>query len=286
MDNPTIQRRRLGNALKRAREQAGRMQDEAAQTIDAAGSKISRIELGQSGLRLTDLNILLDFYAVPEDERESMRELARAGRQRGRWSGFRNSIPDWFRQYVDLEADATALRWYQNEVVPGILQTDAYIRAVLTDVDPAAGDHEVNQRVEVRLQRQSILDRADAPELSFILSESALRRAVGGAVTMRDQLHHLVKIGSRRNVSIQVLPFDAESYTFAAYSFTIMRFGPDSGSDVIYVESYTDADYFDRPDAVRAYTRLWERLQAAASGPVESLRLMTRVADQIEESGQ
>ncbi|MEU1884450.1 helix-turn-helix transcriptional regulator [Micromonospora rifamycinica] len=115
MVTPTIQRRRLGNALRRAREAAGKNQDEAAEVIDSAGSKISRLELGQSGIRLTDLKLLLDFYGVPPEEAEPLRELARAGRQRGRWTGYRNVVPDWFRQYLDLEADAAEIRWYQSE---------------------------------------------------------------------------------------------------------------------------------------------------------------------------
>jgi transcriptional regulator with XRE-family HTH domain len=134
--NPTIQRRRLGNALKRAREQAGKTQEAAPARIDAAASKISRLELGQSGIKLTDLAFLLDFYRVSGEQAESMRDLARAGRQRGRWSGYRNVIPDWFRQYVDLEADASEIRWYQPEVVPGILQIEAYIRAMNVTARP------------------------------------------------------------------------------------------------------------------------------------------------------
>lgn len=108
---------RLGNALKRAREAAGKTQDEAAAVIDSAASKISRLELGQSGIRLTDLKLLLDFYGVTGEDAEPLRDLARAERQRGRWSGYRNVVPDWFRQYLDLEADATEIRWYQPEVL-------------------------------------------------------------------------------------------------------------------------------------------------------------------------
>jgi transcriptional regulator with XRE-family HTH domain len=276
--NPTIQRRRLGNALKRAREAAGKTQDEAAERIDAAASKVSRLELGQSGIKLTDLNLLLDFYGIDGEEAESLRDLARAGRQRGRWSGYRNVIPDWFRQYVDLEADASEIRWYQPEVVPGILQIEPYIRAMA----PAPSGEEVDRQVAVRLERQSILDQPDAPELGFILSESALRRSTGSAATMREQLTHLAAVAERPNIDLQVLPFDVQTYATASYGFIILRFGTDTTSDVIYVEDYTDASYLDRPDAVRAYTRLWSRLQAAALGPVESRRLILRVAEEIQ----
>ncbi|MFI7605358.1 helix-turn-helix domain-containing protein [Micromonospora sp. NPDC049366] len=281
MVNPTIQRRRLGLALKRARERAGKTQDEAAVVIDAAASKISRIELGQSGIKLTDLGLLLDLYGVRNDEAESLRELARAGRQRGRWSSYRNAVPDWFRQYLDLEGDASEIRWYQPEVIPGILQIEPYIRAMNATAHARSATEDTDRQVTVRLERQSIL-RDTGPELGFILSESALRRNIGDPDIMRSQLMHLAEVGKQANVTIQVYPFGAQTYETASFNFIILRFGEDSSSDVIYVETFTDADYLDRPDAVRAYTRLWDRLRAAALGPVESRRLILRMAGDLK----
>jgi transcriptional regulator with XRE-family HTH domain len=277
MTTPTIQRRRLGNALKRAREQAGKTQDEAAEVIDAAASKISRLELGQSGVRLTDLNLLLDFYKMGEEQAELMRDLARAGRQRGRWSSYRDVIPDWFRTYVDLEADASEIRWYQPEVIPGVLQNESYIRAIHATGRPRSTDAEVDRQIQVRVERQTILAMQDT-SLHFILSESALRRTVGDSAVMRDQLAYLAEVAEQPNVELQVLPFDAQTFEVASYGFTIMRFGHDAASDVVYLEDYTDATYLDRPDAVHAYTGLWNRLQAAAMGQVESRNLILHMA--------
>ncbi|MFI7214692.1 DUF5753 domain-containing protein [Micromonospora maritima] len=281
MVNPTIQRRRLGLALKRARESAGRTQDEAAAVIDAAASKISRLELGQSGIKLTDLNLLLDLYGISADDAEPLRELARAGRQRGRWSTYRNAVPDWFRQYLDLEGDASDIRWYQPEVIPGVLQVEPYIRAMNATADPRPTGDDLDRMVAVRLERQAILGQGGGPELSFILSESALRRTIGDVTTMSAQLLHLAEVGTRPNLSLQVFPFDAQTYETASFNFIILRFGDDAASDVIYVETFTDADYLDRPDAVRAYTRLWDRLRAAALGPVESRKLILRLVDDM-----
>lgn len=278
MATPTIQRRRLGNALKRAREQAGKTQDDAAVVIDAAASKLSRLELGQSGVRLTDLNLLLDFYGVSGDQAESMRDLARAGRQRGRWSGYRTVIPDWFRAYVDLETDASEIRWYQPEVVPGILQTEHYIRAAHMHISGEA----VDKQVEVRLERQVILDQPDTT-LHFILSESVLRRNVGDATIMRGQLEHLAQIAEQPNIELQVLPFHAQTFGAAWLGFTILRFDRDAASDVVYLEYWTDADYLDSPDEVQAYTALWNRLQAAAMGQVESRHMILRIAEEFRQ---
>jgi transcriptional regulator with XRE-family HTH domain len=279
MTTPTIQRRRLGNALRRAREDAGKTQDEAAVQIDAAASKISRLELGQSGIKLTDLNVLLKFYKVDKQEVDGMRDLARAGRQRGRWSGYRNVIPTWFHQYLDLEQDASELRWYQAEIVPGVLQTEAYIRSMHATAQPRATDDEVERQVKLRLERQTILDNKDVT-LRFILSESALWRNIGDPSIMREQLARIDEATQRPNVELQVLPFNAQTFGAAWINFIMLRFDHDAASDVVYVEDLIDADYLDRPDAVRAYTGLWNRLQAAALGPVESRDLILRVADE------
>jgi transcriptional regulator with XRE-family HTH domain len=276
---PTIQRRRLGNALKRAREEANKTQDEAAEQIDAAASKVSRLELGQSGIKLTDLTLLLDFYGVTGEQAELMRELARAGRQRGRWTGYLGAIPDWFRTYVDLEADASELRWYQPEVVPGILQIESYIRAMNVTAHPRVSDEAMEQQLKVRVGRQAIIDQSNAPTLNFILSESAIRRNIGDATVMREQLRHLAEVAELPNVELQVLPFEAQTFGAAWVGFTIMRFDHDAASDVVYLEDYTDATYLDRPDGVQAYAGLWNRLQAAAMGQVESRHMILRLAD-------
>jgi transcriptional regulator with XRE-family HTH domain len=276
---PTIQRRRLGNALKRAREDAGKTQDEAAQQIDAAGSKISRMELGQSGIRLTDLRVLLEYYKVDSKEAEWMQELARAGRQRGRWTAYRNVIPDWFMTYVDLESDASEIRWYQPEVIPGILQVESYIRAMNSTGAQRASQAELEQQVKVRLARQAILHQSAAPDLHLILSESALRRNVGDAAIMREQLLYVADMATQPSVDLQVLPFNAKTFGEAWAGFTILRFDHDAASDVVYLEDYTDATYLDRPDGVQAYSRLWNRLQSAALGQVESRHLILDLAE-------
>jgi transcriptional regulator with XRE-family HTH domain len=279
MTSPTLQRRRLGIALRRARELANLTQDDAAEAIDAASSKVSRIELGQSGLKLTDLGALIQCYGVSKAEAERLRDLARAGRKRGRWSAYRNITPNWFRDYLDLEDDATLTRKYQPEIVPGVLQTEAYIRAVFTTGGPRSADDEVERLVQMRLDRQAVLERADA-NLHFILSESALRRVVGNSTLMTNQLRHIADLADRANLDVQVLPFDAQTYTPADVVFTILRFEDDASTDVVYLEDYTDASYLDVQEPVRAYNALWNRLSAAALGQVESQELLREIADQ------
>ncbi|GAB3450435.1 helix-turn-helix domain-containing protein [Actinophytocola sediminis] len=267
MASPTLQRRRLGIALKRARDQATKTQDEAAEVIEAASSKISRIENGESGLKITDLNALIDFYGIGGDEAVRLRDLARSGRKRGRWSAYRNVTPNWFRDYLDLEDDATGIRWYQPEVIPGVLQTEAYIRAVYAA--QRSSDDELKRLVQARIDRQDVLKRDDA-ERFFILSESAIRRIVGGRALMADQLKHVAELAELGTIDVQVLPFDAQTFSLAAFAFIMLRFEHDASTDVIYLEDYTDSVLLDQPEDVRAYNALWNRMSAAALGPAES----------------
>lgn len=282
MASPTIQRRRLGNALRRAREEAGKTQDEAAGYIDAAASKISRLEMGQSGVKLTDLRLLLAFYEVTGDQAELMRDLARAGRRRGRWTAYAKVIPDWFRAYIDLEADATELHWYQPELVPGILQVESYMRAMkLGAAHPGAGDLS-EQHIAVRRARQAIHEQNQPPYMRFILSESAIRRRIGSDAVMVEQLLHLARMAERPNISLRVLPFDTQTIGAAWAGFTIMRFDNDTTSDVVYLEDYTDATYLDSPDEVGVYVDLWNRLRDAVLNQVESRSLILRQADSYQ----
>ncbi len=232
------------------------------------------MELGQSGIKIHDLNALLEFYGLVGEPADALRDLARAGRQRGRWSG--RNVPDWFRQYVDLEAAASEVRWYQSEIMPGILQTEEYIRAMGPGDSGRADDH-----VALRKERQSLLTRDDAPDFAVIISESALRRQIGGAEVMRSQLRHVARTAAQAVISLQVLPFDAATYTTSSFAFTLLRFNQDAGADVVYLEDYTNAYYLDDQETARDYSRLWNRLSAAALGPQESVRLIERIAEEL-----
>lgn len=289
MPTQTVCRLLLGNELRRAREALGRTPADAAEVIGNKATKISRIELGQSSIGKGDLTLLLGFYEIEDDHhREVLFELARNGRQRGRWSGYREVFPEWFRMFVDLEQDAEQIRSTNVEAIPGLLQTEDYIRAQHAELDRDEHARHIEHSVQARKDRQQIFTRDDPPECGFILSESCLRRVVGGPAVMRDQLVHLQKLSRKRNVQIQVLPFDASTFGCrVAYRFTLLQIpspGTASPLEFAYVESYDDARYLDDKDAVRNYVGLWNRLQAAALGPVESRRLIGEVAEQFAQA--
>ena len=284
MPTPTVRRLQLGNELRHAREAVGHTVEDAAVVIERTSSTISRLEHGQTGIRQRDLADLLRSYGAGVALIEQLAELARNNSQRGRWSGYRRAYPGWFRMFVDMEEDATSLLHFQVEVVPGLLQTEDYIRTVLSNGVPKIANDQVENAVRARRHRQAVLTKQDAPQVGFVVSESALRRVVGDARIMRDQLEHLVEVALLPSVQLQVLPFDAPSFGASMFGFILVRIpapGAAGPLDFVYLEDYFDARYHDDKGDVEAYTALWNRLQAAALGPVESRTFVLEVAGSI-----
>ncbi|MBQ0928646.1 helix-turn-helix domain-containing protein [Saccharopolyspora endophytica] len=283
MATPTVRRLQLGNELRHARLAAGLEQADAAQILDCAVTKISRLELGQSGISKGDLVLLLNEYGDTDEHKQWMIELARTRSARGRWGGYRAVFPEWFRMYVDLETDASDIKQVQSELVPGILQTEAYIRA-LTTSSPRVEDGDVDASVRARQERQAIFTRPDPPNAAFILSESCLRRQISTRAVMKDQIRYLEDLAVMENIHLQVMPFDAQTYAGAiSHNFTLLTISSSGATpdlQFVYVESFDDARYLDSKDVVSGYVSLWSRLQAAALGPKESLDLLGSVAKQ------
>ncbi|MEV0705379.1 DUF5753 domain-containing protein [Saccharopolyspora sp. NPDC050389] len=248
--------------------------------------QISRLELGQGGISKGDLKLLLEFYGFDPNNMQWMFELARTRSTRGRWNGYRAVFPEWFRMYIDLETDADDIRQVQGEIIPGILQTEAYMRALHTS-SVRRNDEGVDALVTSRQERQQLMVRDRPPTLAFILSESCLRRRIGDAAVMREQLNHLAEVALHENISIQVMPFDAETSTGGiSFAFTLLQIpshGIAADLEFVYIESFDDARYLDAKDAVAAYTTLWNRIQAAALGPKESLKVIRSVGQQYSE---
>ncbi|MFI0466203.1 helix-turn-helix domain-containing protein [Saccharopolyspora sp. 5N102] len=286
MATPTVRRLQLGNELRHMRQKAGREQSEAATALDCGIGKISRLELGQGGISKGDLKLLLEFYDIDPNEMQWMFELARTRSSRGRWSGYRSVFPEWFRMYVDLETDADDIRQVKAEIIPGLLQTEAYIRAM--DTSSARRESEdIDSNVAARQERQAVLTRAKPATTSFVLSESCLRRQVGTVWVMREQLDHLEEMALQQNANLQVLPFDVETPGGGiSFDFTMLRIPSDgiaADLEFVYVECLDDARYLDDKDAVATYAKLWNQLQAAALSPKESLKVIRSVRKQYSE---
>ena len=208
--SPTVRRRRLRAELRRLRTERGLTID-AVQELSKGDIKtpnLSRWETGERNVRPTDVRLLLDIYEVGGEEREALLTLARQAKERGWWQSYGTAVPSWFQFYVGLESEASAIREYSAELVPGLLQTADYYRAFL---GTAPGDPRITgKEVDVRTARQERLTSDDdPPELWVVLNEAVIRRNVGGSAVMRAQLEHLAELAALPRVTIQVLPFGA-----------------------------------------------------------------------------
>jgi hypothetical protein len=269
----------LGAHLRRLREAQGVSREDAGWEIRASESKISRMELGRVGFKERDVADLLSLYGVDDpEERSRLLALARDANNPGWWHRFGDVLPSWFHSYLGLEAAAALIRTYEVQFVPGLLQTQEYARAVVLLGHGRAKEDEIERRVELRLQRQQILTRPDAPKLWMVVDEAALRRPIGGHDIMHAQIEALLEINSTLpNVRLQVIPFNAGGHAAAGGAFTILRFPDDDLPDVVYIEQLTSALYLDKRDDVDLYAEAMERLCVEARPPTETAKILEEI---------
>lgn len=285
-ESPTFARYLLGQQLRALRDAADVRVERAGKAIDSSHSTISRIELGKTGIKLPSLERLLDLYKVTDEaQRETLASLAAQGKAHSWWARFGGAdvgLPDTYRNYVGLESSATEMRNYEALILPGLLQTEAYARALMMAADSDKSIDYIEQRVKIRLQRQGRLTDRDPLRLTAVLDEAAVRRAIGGKDVMIDQLDHLIEISRRRNVVIQVLPFDGGAYAGMIQSFVILNF-PGLTSKVVYAEGLT-SDLYVEGSEVERYSLVYENLRGAALRPVDSVRLMTDIRRELAKT--
>jgi transcriptional regulator with XRE-family HTH domain len=270
---PTGRRRRLGAELRRLREEAELTIDRVAEALECSQSKISRIETGQVSATPRDVRDMLALYRVSDADREAIVQIAREARQRGWWQKFVD-VPDGVPAYVGLEAAATSIDIYMALIVPALLQTADYARAVIGAVRPDLPAAEIDRRVELRLHRQALLDQERPPTLRVLLDDTVLRRAVGGPAVMAAQRRRLLKDADRPAVTLRVLPTEAGAHAGMDGPFTIFGFPAAAERDVVALDSAADALYLEDADDLRRYRRVFELLLPAALTPEESAALI------------
>ncbi len=276
--SPTVRRKRLTTELRRLREQAGLTCEDVGQRLECSGTRISRMETGRISARPGDVRELLEIYGVTGAEADSLVQLARDARRKGWWHSYGRVLPPWFEAYIGLESDAARLRDFQPLVVPGLLQTEGYARAVLRAAPHAGRGEDIDRQVALRMQRQAILDQASPPEAWLVISESVLRMRVGGTAVMRAQLRRLADLAARPDLTIQVLPFGTAAQVQAISPFTMLEFADAADPAVVYLEHLTGGVFVENEDEVRRYRVVFDHLRAEALGTVESADLITRVA--------
>ncbi|MET9524050.1 helix-turn-helix domain-containing protein [Streptomyces coeruleorubidus] len=279
---PAVRRRKLGAELRALRTSAGLTSGEAARLVGWHQSKVSRIETGTSGVKPADVRLLLDAYAVADTQlRELLMMLAGSDDSGGRqhwWHAYRGVLPPTYRDFISLESQAGAMRTLETTVIPGLLQTPEYARAVTKAAVEGLSEDRLDTLVEVRLARQDVL-RADPPlELSAVLDEAVLRREVGGPGVMARQLERLVEAARLPQVRLQVLPFAAGAHIGVTGPFVIFSFSSTSDLDVVVLDHLTSSLYLERKEDLQAYTEAFNALQIHALSPEDSLDFIAGTA--------
>jgi transcriptional regulator with XRE-family HTH domain len=238
--SPTVRRRRLASELRQIRESKGKSGDAVAAALKWSPSKISRYERARTGLKPREVERLLDYYQVTGPRRALLLELAEDAAHRGWWEEYAEALSEDYQQFIGLEHEASEMDIYHGDVVPGLLQTEAYARHIIRSysrVEPNPPGM-LERMIRVRMQRQQVLERDPPPKLSVVLDESVLVRRVGDDAVMYDQLQRLARDADRENVTLQVLPLNAQ-HTVFSQSFVIFRFGEDDAAmlqDVVSTE--------------------------------------------------
>jgi transcriptional regulator with XRE-family HTH domain len=279
---PTVVRILLGAQLRRLREARGVTREAAGQAIRGSASKISRMELGRVGFKERDVADLFTLYGLHDDDRErsTLLALIRQANAPGWWHYYGNAVPEWFEAYVGLEQAASLIRVYEAHSVPCLLQTQDYARVLIRLSYPAATGDEIDRKVSLRMTRQQLLMRADAPQLWVVMDEAALRRPLGGEQVMRAQLLHLLEVAQLRNVTLQVVPFHGGGHPAIGAPFTILRFSQPDLPDIVYLEQLTSALYLDKRDDLDHYMAVMSRLAVQAT-PAATIEMLHAVLDEM-----
>jgi hypothetical protein len=255
----------------------------AGYRIRASESKISRLELGRVGFKTRDITDLLELYGVDDAEkRDALVGLALEANDPGWWHAYDDVLPNWFQTYVGLEEAASLIRTYEIQFLPGLLQTEAYARAVFTAAPfQPAPTSEIERRVHLRITRQEILTRSSAPTKFWaVIDEAVLHRPIGGRKVMKEQLEHLLQLTEQPNVTVQVVPFRYGSHAGESGAFTILRFPEPELPDVVYVETLVSAHYLDKREYVDRYNMSMDRLATESPDDAATQTMLQRLIAQ------
>lgn len=279
---PTLLKMLIGVQLAGLREDAGLSQDQAAKALGFSAAKLSRIESGK-GRRPPaegDVRALLKLYRTDAYESSVLLKLLRRAGEPGWWQRYdKRLMPEWFDRLVGLQEAAAAIRTFEIQYVPGLLQTPAYTRAVVERGLPTASASEVQRRVELRTRRTQLLLRPDAPQLWAVIDESVLLRVLGSREVMREQLGHLIEMAQRPNVTVQIIPLDVTNASAPGFPITYLRFGGLDLPDIVYLEHIRSANFLEDRDETEEYRIALDRLADEALTPQESLALLRRTVD-------
>jgi transcriptional regulator with XRE-family HTH domain len=278
---PTVRLRRLAAEMRRLRDSHGLTREEVSERTSINEATIYRLESARVRRpQKRTLLSLLDLYGVTDPHRAELLELGRTGAQQGWLQAYHSELPEEYTTYIAFEAEARSVSNYESLFVPGLLQTEAYAHAVITGVLPMASEHQVEQRVRARLERQRLLSEPGTLKLWAILDEAALHRQVGNRGVMRAQLNHLIKVANEPNVIVQVIPYSAGAHAGMPGSFILLDFPNPADPDVVYIDSLAGDLFLEKEADLRRYRLLFEHLRAVASGPDQTASMVATLMDE------
>jgi len=274
--SPVVQRRRLRAELRRARLEASLTQEQVASAMDWSLSKLIRIENGTVNISTNDLKAILAHYEITDEKRTAeFLALSRGARERSWWSGYRDVASPRLLQLIEYEAASIITRNFQPLLVPGLLQTEEYARNVYQRLNPQESEERIESLVEVRMRRQELLSRSDAPLLFFIIDQAVVQREVGGKVAMRRQLSQMVELAAMPNVTIEVVPFGAGAHPGLLGPFQIYEFPDTADDDALWLEGPTgDLLSRDNPEEILSFREKFEQLRQISLGPEASVNFL------------
>ncbi|MDA2803228.1 helix-turn-helix domain-containing protein [Nocardiopsis suaedae] len=277
---PTVRHRRLSNELKRLREAAGLDTLDVAQALGWDRSKVNRIERSQwKRLKEADIRGLCGLYEVTDEGRvAALVAMSKQAKEQGWWVRYHDVLGPG--SYVNLESQACAIRFFGALIIPGLLQTPAYARALIRSggiTEPS----EVKRRVEARMARQELLNRPDRPRVSAIIDEAALRKLVGGALTMREQLLHLMLFNEEGTAEVRIVPDSVGGHPGVTGQFALLDFAAAEQSTVVFIDISRDGIFMEEPEEVGRYEAKYEGLASLALSPEETNDRLTQLVDEM-----
>jgi transcriptional regulator with XRE-family HTH domain len=280
---PTPVRMLVGAQLRRLREACGISRAAAGEAIRASASKISRLEQGRAGFKQRDVADLLALYGVHDAaDRQAMLDLVKQDTMPGWWTDYADVVPSRFEPFLGLELAASVIRCYEVQVLPGLLQTEDYARAVIRLAHHGDSDARIQRRTSLRMHRQRILARPDPPQLWAVIDETALRNAFGGEPSIHQaQLEHLLEVIELPHVTVQVIPLGTVGDIELGEPITILRFPQDQLADIVYVRHLTRALYLDKATEVARYWDLMNRLSLYAESAAATESFVRRALKEI-----
>lgn len=273
---PTVLRMILGRRLQDMRIGAGASLEDAARALRVKTLTIRRLEKAEVALKPLYVEKLLETFGADRQEIDEFVDLAEQANKPGWWHSYRDAVPSWFTAYVSLESGAQTLRTYEPQYVSGLLQTHDYAHGVLRGGLPHGSEEEIERRVELRLRRQSLLEREDSPTLWVVMEEAVLHRTVGSPRVMREQLERLLDVSELAHVSVDIVPFDAGAHVGACAPFTYFRFEEPELPDIVYSELLSASVYLDQRADVVSHLEAHSRMALMTSSE-DSRALLNRM---------